>query len=60
VVVREARLEVARVVGEIVVVFVYVAPVVALGDALGCAVEADVCDALAWGAGGGFVPADRC
>ena len=61
VVVREARLEVVR------VVFVYVAHVVALGDALGdalgCAIEAD---ALAWGAGGDgglvvlVVLADRC
>lgn len=61
VVVRKARLEVVRVVGEIVVVFVYVAHVVALGDALGCAIEAD---ALALGAGGGLVVlvvlADRC
>jgi len=65
--VREARLELVRVVGEIVAVFVYVAPVVVLGNALGCAVEADICDApalalvvLASGLVGLVVPADRC
>ena len=57
---REARLEFVRVVGEIAAVFVYVAPVVELSNALGCAVEADICDA----AGGGLIVlvalADRC
>ena len=61
---REARLEFVRVVGKIAAVFVYVAPVVELGNALSCAVEADICDAYAWGAGDGLVDlvvlADRC
>ena len=60
----EARLEFVYVVGEIAAVFVYVVPVVELGNALGCAVETDICDALAWGAGDGLVVlvvlADRC